>query len=531
MNNLYQGEAWLGEAPEISEREICEEISAELIVVGGGLAGVAACRRATELGARTVLFEKCQTPQARSGDFSVMDSRLAEKWGRRGVDKVQIVADLMKDMCYMVDQRILKTWAERAGTALDWYLQGAPDCAVLADTFETPPDGCKLWIQPRRLPQPDSFDNAAERYKCYQTTAWIRPNHLPVFQANYRMAEATGLLRGFFSTPAVKLLRGEDGRVCGVIARSPQGGYIRAAAARGVILATGDYMSDAAMLMRFCPRMVDTPKLWTSFDRDKRASNTGDGHRMGLWVGARLQDAPHAPLNHHMGSVFGASGFLLLDGQGRRFVNEDVPGQQIGDQIENLPGREAWQFVDGDWAAQVPHVHPNHGSVCYALSGEDVAQGRAYRALGTIDNCVTEGLVEKAVRAGKLLSRDSLPALVQATGLPETALQSIARYNALCARGEDADFGKRALRLFPVLKPPFYAARFTTATMIAVMGGLQSDEAARCYDVAGHVIAGLFVAGNVQGNRFAVAYPLTVPGISHSMALTYGMIAAESALA
>ena len=65
--------------------------------------------------------------------------------------------------------------------------------------------------------------------------------------------------------------------------------------------------------------------------------------------------------------------------------------------------------------------------------------------------------------------------------------------------------------------------------MIAVMGGLESDEEARCYDESGQPIPGLYVAGNVQGNRFAVDYPLTVPGLSHSIALTFGRIAGRNA--
>lgn len=530
MSSIYDGEDWLSQIPEIEQSQITRRERADVVVVGGGLAGVAACRRLTELGKSVFLIEKCDGIQARSGDFSVMDSKIAARWGRRAVDRTQIVTDLMKDMCYMVDQRILSAWAARAGEALDWYLEAAPEYSVLDDTFATPPDGCRLWIQPRRLPQPETFDNQTERFKCYQTTAWIRPTHIPVCQGNYRRAVESGLLKSVFNAPAVKLLRAPHGRVTGVIARMEDGGYLQADAARAVVLATGDYMSDPGMLRRFCPRMLETPQLWTSFDKQKRPSNTGDGHRMAMWVGARLQDAPHAPVAHHMGSVFGASGFLLLNLQGQRFVNEDAPGQQIGDQIENVQGKTAWQFVDSNWHAQIKNVHPNHGSVCYPLTDEDVANGLVYPKLSTIDNCITPALVEKAVASGKLLRADTLEALVAQTGLPmDAALASIKRYNKLCHEGKDPDFGKRSLRLFPVEKGPFYAARFTPAIMIAVMGGLLSDDRARCYDNAGNVIDGLFVAGNVQGGRFAVEYPLTVPGISHSMALTYGLIAAENA--
>lgn len=519
---------WIHQAPEIPESEIKETVEADIVVVGGGLAGVAAIREAVEQGASVVLFEKCKIPQARSGDFAVMDSKVADLWGRRKVDKTAIVADLMKDMGYRVDQRILRAWAEHAGEAFDWYLEPYPDIPVLKDTREVPPAGARCWIHPRRLPKPESFDNSQEQFKCYQVTAWVRPTHIPVFRANYKKAEDSGLLRSYMSTPARKLVQDDTGRVIGAIAQKEDGSYVRAMAKRGVILATGDYMSDDEMMYHFCPGAKPLPRMWTSYDARKQPSNTGDGHRMAVWAGAKMQDSPHAPMAHHMGGALGASGFLLLNLQGERFVNEDVPGQQINNQLLTQPGRMAWQFADSNWPVQIPYVTPNHGSVCYLLSEEDKKAG----VLGTIDCFTSQEILDKAVEDGSMLKADTLEELVEKTGLPkETALASIRRYNEFCANKRDSDFGKQEKRLFPVEQGPFYATRFVPATMIVCMGGIDSDEYCRAYRADGSVIPGLYVTGNVQGNRFSGEYPLTVPGISHSMALTLGRIAGASAAA
>jgi len=529
--NPYAGEAWLGEAPDIDESMIKRTVEADVVIIGGGLAGVAALRRATELGATAILLEKCSMIQARSGDFAVMDSRVADTWGRRDVDKVRIVNDLMTHMCYLVSQRILNRWAQEAGQAFDWYLEGYPDIPVLRDTRAIPPEGAKCWIMPRRMPLPEHFDQDSERFKCYQTTVWVRPTHIPVLRGNYALAMHTGRVQSFFNAPVQKLLRDGDGHMRGAIARLADGTYLKALCRKSVVLCTGDYMSNPRMLRRFCPGMVNTPQLWIGYDKNRVPSNTGDGHRMGMWIGAKLQDQPHAPVAHHMGSVFGASGFLLLNSRGQRFVNEDAPGQQIGDQIEALPDKTAWQFVDGGWFDQVGDVYPCHGSVCFPVTDEALSGGGIYPKLSAIDNFVSPGLVQKAVEAGELLRADTLEEAVAYTGMDaQTALSSIARYNQMCAQGRDDDFGKRPLRLFPVARPPFYVAKFVPATMIAVMGGLESDEEARCYDTDGAAIPGLYVAGNVQGNRFSIEYPLTVPGLSHSIALTYGRIAGENAV-
>lgn len=529
--NQYKGEAWLGEEPQIREESITEAVSADIIVVGGGLAGVAAVRRAAEMGMKVLLFEKCRCIQARSGDFAVMDSRVAKRWGRDHLNKTEIVNNLMHDMAYKASQNILKRWSEEAGKAFDWYLEGLEDIAILDRTDQVPPKGAKCYIQPRRLPLPEGFDNNNENYKCYQVTAWIRPSHIALCRGNFELAEKTGNVTSFFNTRVKKLLKNSEGRVEGVIAETREGSLIKAYASRGVILATGDYMNDEEMLKRFLPGMLETPKQWTSYDLDRQPSNTGDGHKMALWAGAKLQDSPHAPCAHHMGSVFGVADFLLLNTRGKRFVNEDAPGQQLGSQIENLPDKTAWQIVDGNWRSYIPKEYPNHGSVCFVMEDEELESGAVYDKLCFIDNYIAPKYVRKAVEDGVLLEAETLEELIVKTGLPaDTALASVEQYNRLCEQGEDTDYGKRKDRLFAVKQGPFYAAKFTPAVMIAAMGGIQSDEDAHCYDTEGAVIPGLYAAGNVQGNRVAVDYPLTVPGLSHSLALVYGRIAVESAV-
>lgn len=522
---------WVGNEPVIPEDQIKQVVEADIIIVGAGLAGVSAAREATSLGATVAMFEKCKIPQARSGDFAILDSKLSKLWGRDKLDKRQMVDDMMKDMGYRVNQAIFKTWAEYAGETFDWYLEGYPNIRVLKTTTEPVPERTPCWIQPRRVPEPVGYDINKEHFKCYQTTVWIRPTHLRVFKGNYALAEKTGLLKAFMSTPVRKLLRHNNGKVYGVIAQDKNGGYIKAIAKKSVILSTGDYSSNEKMLYHFCPGVIDAPRLWTSYDHNRQPSNVGDGHRMGMWIGAKMQDSPHAPMGHHMGGAFGASGFLLLNKNGERFVNEDCPGQQINNQILIQPGKTAWQIVDGNWEKYVPHITPNHGSVCYVMNETEKESGKIFDKLGTIDCFTSQRIVDKAVEKETLIKADTLEELLRKINLPlDTAKEQIAHYNTLCEKGNDEDFGKVAHRMFPVQQGPFYATKFTPATMIVCLGGLQSDQYCRCYDENGNIIKGLYVAGNVQGDRFSGEYPLTIPGISHSMALVFGRLAGRNAV-
>jgi predicted oxidoreductase len=107
----------------------------------------------------------------------------------------------------------------------------------------------------------------------------------------------------------------------------------------------------------------------------------------------------------------------------------------------------------------------------------------------------------------------------------ETLLKSIERYNEVCRKGRDEDFGKVAKRLFPIATPPFYAARISAGPMLICMGGLTCNpETGNVLDRNYKSIEGLYAAGNTMGGRFVVDYPVVAAGASHGFALTYGRL-------
>jgi predicted oxidoreductase len=83
--------------------------------------------------------------------------------------------------------------------------------------------------------------------------------------------------------------------------------------------------------------------------------------------------------------------------------------------------------------------------------------------------------------------------------------------------------------MFPLNQPPYYAAKGGVAPMLTSMGGLMSDEEARVYDNDGKIIPGMYVAGNIQGSRFAFQYPMYPgSGVGHSMTMFYGYVAGKN---
>lgn len=522
-------EEWLGVPPEFDFFD--EEIESDVIICGAGIAGVAAARAAAEEGATVILFEKSKTIQARSGDFGTIGSRVSARWGRDSKENISsVVADLMSASNYRADHRILKYWAEHSGEDLDWYIEAHPDLYISNYTLEPIPDGVKCALLPERYPLPKHYNEEEEYFRCYQLTCRFRPSHYPVLKSNMEKAEASGRIRAYYQTPVKKLLREGGGKVQGVVAVDINGKIIKAAARNGVVLSTGDYSGNLDMLYYYCPWTRLNPTFFTSVDADNYYANTGDGHKMGMWIGAMMENNIHAASTHQMGGPFGISAFLQLNINGERFMNEDCDGQKLDNKICTIPGATSWQIVDGGWREQLPYMSATHGSTAYFINSEDIEKGIVSDKVDPGQGYASQAYLDAALTKGTTIQADRLEELIEKTGLPkETALKSIERYNELARKGVDLDFGKRASRMFPIEKPPFYATRFQPAPLFNVSSGLVSDHEAHCYDKNWNIIPGLYVAGNVQGNRFGVEYPVIVPGISHSMALTYGRLAGKNA--
>lgn len=173
-----------------------------------------------------------------------------------------------------------------------------------------------------------------------------------------------------------------------------------------------------------------------------------------------------------------------------------------------------------------------HGGACYF---EDITPEEAPANNKTYRNYKSPYQLEEAIADGRCVTADTLEELVEKLypddkKARETALKSIERYNQLAEQGEDLDFGKVSSRMWPLSKGPFYADQFECALLLVIIGGLESDEDCHTYDEDRNQIPGLYVAGNVQGNRCATEYPITLKGVSHSMAMYYGYVAGKNAV-
>ena len=539
-------EDWLGTEPEIDESKVAKTVDVDVAVVGCGIAGVAACRSVAEDGGLVAAFEKADGPQCRSGEYAVINGKVQAKWGRDTWTREQIddiIDSHMVESTYRCKRSIMSKWAHNIGDAFDWWVEANPDLYYAETTRSAIPDeSADNFIIPIFYPLPEHYDWKQERFPCYPTSVEFKPDQHVTVEANMQKAIDTGNVQTFYGCFVEKLIM-DNGRCVGLYARdAATGEYIKCNASKGVILSTGDYSQNTKMLKHFCPEVIENniQCLFTNVDVEGNFTNQGDGIQLGMWAGAQVQQS-HAPMIHHMGGgadlagvgVMGNAGFLNLDLNGKRFMNEDLPGQQLENQIELQKNRESWQIFDSNWPEQLPYMPAAHGGACYyedyASEDEGPKNNTTYR------NYKSPYQLEAAVADGRAVKADTLEELVAKiypddTAAQQTALDSIQRYNELAKVGYDEDFHKPASRMWAVENGPFYADKFTTALLLVCIGGLESDKDCHTFDADRNVIPGLYVAGNIQGNRFATEYPIGLKGVSHSMAMYYGYVAGKNAL-
>jgi len=492
------------EPPPIPPEEIADTFTTDVVVIGAGTSGKAAALSAAQAGAEVIQIDKHTTYRWSGGLIAAIDSKLQKKLGVK-VNKDEVIRELMRWGGNKPDQKLYRLWADHSGAVMDWLMDITDAGGIKTLPYQWPR---KAGFEPEKEYYPDF--PVGHMHSDGKTPGL---NHSLALECVQNRALELGVeIR--YHTRAVRLIRDEDGRVTGVIARNPEGKYIQFNARRAVVLCTGDYGNNPAMVGKYCPDSAEVARknnIYMIRNEDLRLApeplNVGDGHLMAMWVGAVMEPRPHAPMSHATVGPSGANAFLRVNIDGERFENEDVPAQSSANSLVRQPGKKVWQVFDGKWEKELPLMGVGLGTFSEA------------------NDMVRMQVDDMTVKA------DTVEELARKMEVPvNTFKATIDRYNELAGMGKDLDYGKRPDRLTTVDKPPFYAG-IIEQHILVILGGLITNTKLQPLDKTRKVIPGLYLAGNTVGNRFAVDYPTMCAGLSHGMAWTTGRLAGLSAAA
>lgn len=478
-------------------------LSADVVVIGAGAAGLPAAIAACDHGASVIVVEE----NFDIGGHAMLSGGRVQLGGGHALQRKFGIADSADqvfndwvrhdrgDSRYS-DRDLVRVFADENVATFDFLIENgvqfiekpiqAPDAATVPRIFIT-----KEWHIPSEVIAPHRRRNGSGLVRTLAASA--RKKGAQILLKH----EMTSIVRE----------RQNAGRVLGITARNEHG-TIAIEARQGVIIATGGHTGNVNFRRMFDPRLTEEyqqcgmPYSEQGADGELAAMDIGAS----LW-GTAFQTSGYGPAitrTRHIGCRWGytslvfetdspifhlakATGLTVSDWQnmilvnqvGRRFWNEvDVSYDFFaaamaynGDEAKLNGGGPIWAIFDSaavareKWNPKPPNVDPDG----YFFSADTIAE--------------LAGKIENPYQT-RAMSGDVLQ-------------ETVERYNSLVLAGLDSDFNKPT-PMHRIEKPPFYAA-WSTPILHDSLTGLRTNTNGELIDIRGEVIAGLYCAGESQG--------------------------------
>lgn len=462
-----------------------EELTTDVVVVGGGGAGMSAAVRLAELGQQVILFEKASflggAISVSGGNQVIMGSQLQADNGVEDDSVESMVADFEANGAGKNNEEILTLFAENVGAATDWLVAS---CGI---EFDAGLHQLGEYSHNRELAYTGGGAGFAERMR--------------------KAVERSGA--AVYLSTKVESLLVEDGAVVGVKAVSTDGTKEYTVHAANVVLATGGYGNNKDML-------TDEMKSALYYGP---STSTGDGIRMAEAVNAQTANMEYGKRYPNgievdtgiakstiAGNIVGwTMSAILVNADGNRVVNEKASNRTILEEELQQPGGMLYLLLDSEtfevWKTKLAPAGISEGDIEKYLA-----------ANGTTTPVFAHGetLEEAAAAAG--VNAENLAATVE-------------KYNSFVEKGEDADFGRNASYLtMKIGAGPYYLIeqkpRFATT-----MGGLVVNTNMQVLNQDGNTISGLYAAGETCGQVMGDDSP---SGANNAWAITSGKLAADA---
>lgn len=512
------------EASDVVLEEItdfAEEIDCDVVVCGAGAAGVVAAVTAAEAGSKVCLLQKESVAVSQGNCASaIVKSQSTERGLKRWIHECTAFNS------WRSDPKLLQAYIDNSEEALNWVCEKGG--ITEENDFTNPKTGVTKYQDTSTVftgvmhDGVNTYDYGEEKVGVF--APWFGPKPMNVGTLVSGILEDAAAEYGdrldvHFSTPVVQLLKDGSGAVVGCVGKDDMGKFIKFNA-KAVILATGDYENNPAMVRRFCPDIE-------AFDK-KQYHRTGEGNILAVAAGGCMEPVAHSKVMHDFDAgLMWDEPFLVVNMEGERFMNEDVEMAYISNLLRYQPSFKG-ENMDHD------HADGSKGWYCQIYDNDYMGYAKAgvpdvvmARYLKDENPELHTGVFEELIDTFRA---DTIEELAEKLGIPaDKAAASVERYNELCDSGFDDDFGKKSEYMHKIQTAPFWGIR-RHIRCSAICAGVLTDEYSRVITEEGEVINGLYAAGNLGGQFFgAPDYPFFQGGLSIGHAFTFGRIAGKHA--
>lgn len=467
-----------------------ENLEAEVAIVGGGGAGLAAALAAAEQGADVIVLEK---RHALGGNSALAEGLFAAESPAQKRMHIDAQRDELFKMAmdyahWQINPRIVRAFIDKSG-----------------DTIR--------WLEEKGL----FFDWLPNLYPNQRIRTWhcLRKRGIELIEVLVKNCEDRGV-RLLREAGAKKLLTDEKGNVTGVVAATKEK-ELRVTAG-SVIIATGGYGGNKELLKKYNPYYNENMTF-------SGVPNMGDGLLMAAEIGAATEglglvqfsgQAPHqAP--EDLTAASDEPNTIWVNKKGERFIDE------------------AAGFIRFE---SVNAVLRQPDSVCYTLFDERIKQNiiekGIIKGLGCVISPGTKltGLgktLELAAKKGSVKISNSWDEIARWIGVkPEVLKATIDEYNAYCDQGYDKIFAKDRRYLIALRTPPYYALK-CYPRFLGTIGGIRINHHMEVLDQSDNPIPGLYAAGVDTGGWESDTYNVILSGTTFGFAINSGRIAGENA--
>lgn len=492
--------------PSSANKEKVVNLEAEVVVIGGGGAGLPAALTAADEGTKKVIV--IEKRFAAGGDglrcnhIFAVGSHLQKEAG------VTVTADEIYRQALewhhhdRVKPRILRTLINNTAGTIHWLESKGVEFKLLFSHMSFDPTRVTTHVE-KNMPEPDSLCTLG-----------------PMFKHLRKKTKEVGI-QFLFRTSGKQILRGPDGKVSGIIATGKDGTEYRIKT-KSVVLCPGSFNGNKELLKKYFPQYYNE-----NMHHDALTTNTGDGLKIAEGAGAALED--YCTLIRHGNNSFdresvhvpaaisGIPSTIWVNKKGVRYISEQ--GREVsGNVLAQQPEKIGFVLYDDKLLKSVLEKPlPMKKSTRLPTSPERILSPMQY-----LQKFNEEGYWVKIA--------DTWDGIAEWIGCdPKTLKATVAQYNSFCANGYDDDFAKDKQFLVPLTTPPFYAIKFTML-MIETVGPVRVNERFEVLDKNDTPIPGFFAAGVITSGWESNDYGGTPAGTALSFSITSGRIAAKGAV-